>query len=38
MLILTLLIFMLHRRMLHLLKLNPIHYRFALSGEAPPAA
>ena len=34
----TQLIFTLHRLMLHLLKLNPIHYRFALSGEAPPTA
>lgn len=28
----------LHRLTLHLLKLNPIHHRFALSGEASPAA
>lgn len=28
----------LHRFTLHRLKIKPIHYRFALSGEAPPAA
>ena len=34
----TQLIFTLHRLTLHRLKLNPIHHRFALSGEASPAA
>ena len=28
----------LYRFTLHRLKLKPIRYRFALSGEAPPAA
>ena len=36
--ILTPLIFTLHRLMLHRLKISSIRYRFALSGEAPPAA
>ena len=33
----TQLIFTLHRLTLHRLKISPIHHRFALSGEAPPA-